>query len=186
MYCKFIHSIRLVFGVFLLLSASSINAAIINILDVNAKGGVVSETLDAGHYQLTPTDTLGIYVAWNNLNDGTPGWWRWSYGLIIPEINSGNLFTVGVNDIHDTARIAYDTRAVAYDFELTSTQTIQLLNTDPYKPDNIGGVSVILQSITSPTTVPEPSMLVLFVSGMLMMLLTTVKNKKKVMRNQLA
>ncbi len=158
----------------------SSNAAVIDldILDINSKGGVVSKTLDAGHYQFTPTDTLGSYTAWNNLNGGTPGFWRWSYHVIIPEINNGNEFEIGGGVTYLNASIAY-ANAITYDFILTATQTVMLYNKDPYKLDNVGGVSLVLQSVLPSSSVPSPSTLALFLIGILALFLKMTHQQKR-------
>lgn len=135
--------------------------------------------LASGEYLLTPT-VAGLtpgatYGAWNF--QSTVGG-SWGNHFVAGVSTGGTQFQVlvdGVTKLEPTCKnhfCAWDTEAQAIDawlatqafsFHLSSPATVGFVSADYYLPDNLGGISFVLSSVTPP--VPEPAPALMFAAG---------------------
>lgn len=161
------------------LAASAVTAA--TLVDIDARTNTttnpVNVLLDAGTYDVTPTDT-GAFLAWSPwaLNSGcdqdgggcTNGWiFNYSYRI---DFDPSEQTTVGGAGIWATPELAF---ATGFPIELTLPvqQTVSFFVSDSQYTDNRGGISLLITPRNGePSIIPLPATLPLLLGAGLMLL----------------
>ena len=156
----------------------------------------VQYTVGPGTYVIkdawSPTGGLepgALYDAWN-FQAGNPVAWAWHWKVLLDDgsdgstINPANYNSFILADVDPTESFSTEYEAALFGAEtaptvltFTRTTTLDFVVNDYYLPDNAGGVSLDIKRITA---TPEPSTILLLVSGLLGL------GAKVVRRNQIA
>ena len=145
--------------------------------DINYGYPSVDITINAGIWLLSPTnptiDAGALYWAWSPWDNGT------AWDTQIKFQTSLLSQKIGIASWEPTAGEAfYNSANLPIEITLATSDTLRFYVLDWNLTDNIGGVSIRIDKVPTPSPVPEPTTLLLFGSGALGLLAHRRRQRK--------